>query len=224
MTNSITAIYPYQIGTLWVFDDPAVDLREEAFVAGIDKIMDLMTAHIPNAKDGFRLLFSANPFPGANVVMEHIEKDRQTHWPATKWMKKTFIPVIQRGDWYRHAETGMEGWLCPALLKYFDNAPTHIYVKLEVDEGAAERAAERKKQAPRWPAYVPGTHVRGGGGNHPGHSPGQGYQQGGGDQIDFDFGEYADDAPVHGRSITVEEAISEDDREGWWNRARRLPN
>ena len=25
----------------------------------------------------------------------------------------------------------MEGWLCPALFKYFDKAPSEIYVKAE---------------------------------------------------------------------------------------------
>jgi hypothetical protein len=28
-------------------------------------------------------------------------------------------------------KTGMEGWLCPALLKYFDKAPKKIYVQIK---------------------------------------------------------------------------------------------
>jgi hypothetical protein len=35
------------------------------------------------------------------------------------------------GNWYFSSEFKMEGWLCPALFKYFDNAPKEIYVKAE---------------------------------------------------------------------------------------------
>jgi hypothetical protein len=32
------------------------------------------------------------------------------------------------GNWYHI--NGKEGWLCPALLKYFDTAPREIYAQL----------------------------------------------------------------------------------------------
>jgi hypothetical protein len=33
------------------------------------------------------------------------------------------------GNWYAWSERGIEGWLCPALFKYFEAAPNEIYVK-----------------------------------------------------------------------------------------------
>jgi len=29
----------------------------------------------------------------------------------------------------------MEGWLCPALFRYFDKAPPELYVKAEAKKG-----------------------------------------------------------------------------------------
>lgn len=35
------------------------------------------------------------------------------------------------GSWYRRQETGQEGWLCPALLRYFPEAPRTLYVQVK---------------------------------------------------------------------------------------------
>ena len=35
------------------------------------------------------------------------------------------------GNWYRANLPNAEGWLCPALLHYFNEPPTEIYVKAE---------------------------------------------------------------------------------------------
>ena len=61
MPNQIMIIVPYWLeaaGT-WVFDDPATDLKQEPFVEGIPEMIDDLIADIPNARNGFRLLFSA---------------------------------------------------------------------------------------------------------------------------------------------------------------------
>ena len=34
------------------------------------------------------------------------------------------------GNVYRWTETGQEGWLCPALFKYFDQAPAKLYIQV----------------------------------------------------------------------------------------------
>ncbi|MGH7971928.1 MAG: DUF6717 family protein [Limisphaerales bacterium] len=39
--------------------------------------------------------------------------------------------IVRVGNWYFSPEFKIEGWLCPALFKYFDQAPTEIYVKAE---------------------------------------------------------------------------------------------
>jgi hypothetical protein len=39
--------------------------------------------------------------------------------------------VDMEGNWYRVDEPPSEGWLCPALFKYFDEAPRELFVKAE---------------------------------------------------------------------------------------------
>lgn len=39
------------------------------------------------------------------------------------------------GNVYRWTEKGMEGWLCPALLRYFEQAPAKLYVQVKVAVG-----------------------------------------------------------------------------------------
>src|SRR5947209_5414521 len=62
--NSLMVIAPYKWNGMWVFDDPAVGLSKEPFIAGIDTMIDKMTANIPEAERGFRAVFSAAAFPG----------------------------------------------------------------------------------------------------------------------------------------------------------------
>jgi hypothetical protein len=110
--NSIGIIAPYKFEGMWVFDDPAVNLTREPFVAGIDKIIDRLVAPIPGAEQGFTLLFSATPFPGHNARLE--------------WRREE-----SGGNWYYCPQFDMEGWLCPALFKYFEEAPKELYCQAE---------------------------------------------------------------------------------------------
>ena len=110
--NSIMVLMPYHHAGTWVFDDPAVGLRKEPFVAGIPEMMDELVKDIPDAEDGFRLLFSAQPFPG------------HTH-------KLTWRRGDKTGNWYYCEQFQKEGWLCPALFRYYREAPKEIYVKAE---------------------------------------------------------------------------------------------
>jgi hypothetical protein len=110
--NSINFIVPYRYEGMWVFDDPRVGLDKEPFVSGADTMIDVLVADIPDADQGFRLLFAASPFPG--------------HTNKLEWRREEY-----GGNWYFSADFKMEGWLCPALFKYFDNVPREIYVKAE---------------------------------------------------------------------------------------------
>ena len=110
--NAIGIIAPYKYEGLWVFDGPAVGLSREPFVSGIDKMIDRLVAQIPNAENGFRLLFSATPFPGYTVKLV--------------WRREEY-----GGNWYYSPQLDMEGWLCPALFRYFDKAPPELYGRAE---------------------------------------------------------------------------------------------
>ena len=98
--NSIRVIHPYKYEGVWVFDDEKVGLMQEPFVSGADDIIDRLVANIPNAENGFNLIFSDMPFPG--------------HQAEFKWVREE-----AGGNWYMLKELDMEGWLCPALYKYF---------------------------------------------------------------------------------------------------------
>ena len=51
--------------------------------------------------------------------------------PATKFPNLTKLREEMGGCWYEANEPEGEGWLCPALFRYFDEAPEEIYVKAE---------------------------------------------------------------------------------------------
>jgi hypothetical protein len=112
MKNSIFLIKPYRWEGMWVFDDPAVGLVREPFVGGADTMIDVATARLPNANRGFIAVFSASYFPDAQIVLEWAREDGG-------------------GNVYRWPEKGMEGWLCPALLRYFTEPPAKLYVQVK---------------------------------------------------------------------------------------------
>ena len=109
--NSLFAIAPYKFEDMWVFDDPKVGLLQEPFVSGADTIIDVLTEDLPNAANGFKLTFSPEPFPGYSA-------------------RFVWIRPEHGGNWYSWPERGMEGWLCPALFKYFESAPRELYAKV----------------------------------------------------------------------------------------------
>ena len=116
--NTIFAIHPYKTEGVWVFDDARVGLAQEPFVSGADEIIERSVVGLDHPEDGFTLLFSANPFPGHQVTLE--------------WRRSEM-----GGNWYYHARADIEGWLCPALLKYFDPAPQRIYAQFRSKKRAA---------------------------------------------------------------------------------------
>jgi hypothetical protein len=111
-SNSIMVIRPYRHAGTWVFDDPDKGLDKEPFVCGIPEIIDLVVRCVDNAERGFRLLFSASPFPGHTVKLV--------------WLREE-----GGGNWYYSGQHKREGWLCPALFKYFATAPRELYAKAE---------------------------------------------------------------------------------------------
>ena len=114
MSNHIVVIVPYwleEVGT-WVFDDPGAGLHQEPFVSGVPEMIDDLVKDIPNARNGFRLLFSTTPFPGYQTLLA--------------WKREEM-----GGNWYASNEPPTEGWLCPALFRYFERAPAQLYVKAE---------------------------------------------------------------------------------------------
>lgn len=110
--NAIMVISPYRDHDTWVFDDASVGLVKEPFVAGVPEMIDVLVKDIPNAGDGFRLLFSAKAFPDYQKKLVWLRGD-------------------MGGNYYRFEDSSMEGWICPAMFKYYSTAPKELYVKAE---------------------------------------------------------------------------------------------
>jgi hypothetical protein len=113
MSNQIFVISPtWQNGVL-AFDDESRGLRREPFVGGADTILGRLAEGLvgDSAGSGFSLVFSASPFPGHQVRVDRREPEFG-------------------GYWYAHETLG-RGWLCPALFKYFPEAPESLYLQFK---------------------------------------------------------------------------------------------
>jgi hypothetical protein len=110
--NAIMVIAPYWYNGTWVFDDSAVGLKREPFVAGVPEMIDILVKDIPDAKQGFRLTFSANPFP--------------TYQKKLTWLRGDAI-----GNFYKMDDPPVAGWICPAMSKYYGTPPPNLYVRAD---------------------------------------------------------------------------------------------
>ena len=113
--NQINTILPYRSMGGWAFDDDAVELVREPFVAGADTSIDKIVEHLGVKTDKIKMTFSKDKFPGYHVKVELVTIDGDG------------------GAFYliRDDNFDLDLWLCPALLKYFEEEPSEIYVKVE---------------------------------------------------------------------------------------------
>jgi len=126
--NSIIVLQPYVDETgWWAFNDKRTGLVAEPFIAGMSKMIDVLVENIPDAKDGFNLIFSKTPFPKSRQLKLMTEEDG--------------------GAWYRDVETRLGGWLCPALFLYFDTAPEQVYVAAHPISGRIADALKALEQS-----------------------------------------------------------------------------
>ena len=79
-------------------------------------MIDGLVKDIAESKDGFRLTFSANPFPGFQK-------------------KLTWLRGDSGGNYYKLDDPPIEGWICPAMFRYYKAAPKALYVKAEPKRG-----------------------------------------------------------------------------------------
>ena len=113
--NAINVIHPYKYNGQWVFDDVSKELDKEPFVAGADTLIDNL---LPSEVEECTVLFSEKHFPSATQVIEN-EGPGEDGEGGTYYLHKrsfgkdTIIPH--------------KLWLCPALLKYFNEPPNEIH-------------------------------------------------------------------------------------------------
>jgi hypothetical protein len=65
--NELIAIHPYKARGLWVFDDPAVRLRQEPFVSGADAIIDRLVKRSLTLSRVSPCSSPHNRFPGSKL-------------------------------------------------------------------------------------------------------------------------------------------------------------
>jgi len=107
--NQINKIEIYRYLQAWVFDDEEKGLDKEPFVAGIPEILDTI---LSPAFSRAVIVFSKDPFP-SELTFRTLNLIRKEH----------------RGAWYEYHS--LEGWLCPALYKFFDDPPKTIHFTIE---------------------------------------------------------------------------------------------
>jgi len=115
--TQVQVLAPYWLpdSRCWVFDDERTGLQQEAFVLGASEMITELVKDqklLPAAKYGFRMVFSHQQLPNTHRVLLRLYED------AGGW-------------WYRQLDNNAECWLCPALFKYFDEAPEHLFVRAE---------------------------------------------------------------------------------------------
>ena len=106
--NALMQILAYRHNAGWSFDDAAVGLVAEPFVAGIPTMIDILAEQV-GAADRIVLTFAPTEFPGAVC---RLDRTKEEHG----------------GNWYAWIAHHTQGWLCPALLHYFPTAPDVIWI------------------------------------------------------------------------------------------------
>ena len=98
---------------MWVFEDEEVGLNREPFVCGVPEIFDKLLFGKGISDDRFNLIFSDQAFPNS----EH-----------ASWSKGE-----DGGNWYSMDIEGnpFTGWLCPALFRYYEQAPSDLYFTVQ---------------------------------------------------------------------------------------------
>jgi len=103
--NSLHSITLYRLSPyVWGFDDKPNGIVAEPFVGNTNAMLDTL---LENCKaKGTTLIFGDFPFPNAH---------------SFDW-----ISGDEHGNWYKY--DGIQGWLCPTLLVYFEKPPRNIYI------------------------------------------------------------------------------------------------
>jgi len=118
MANVLTVIEPYWYQDTWVFDDVSMGLEKEPLEGKLEDLgllssmLDYLVKDIPNARNGFILLFPSQPFVGYQVELTRLREE-------------------DYGCLYKVKDSGKAFWLSLALSSYFETAPESLYVKAE---------------------------------------------------------------------------------------------
>ncbi len=106
--NQINVIHPFNKNGVWVFNDESVGLFEEPFVPNVNPIIDTVVTG-----DRFTAFISHSFIPDEQIILDRVDGHEFGN------------------GWYNLRNTDLVCWLCPATLKYFEDYPKEIHVKIE---------------------------------------------------------------------------------------------
>ena len=100
----------------WVFDDTEFNLSQEAFVAGVDEVIDFITKDIPNATEGVEVHFQdgvgCDEFPF--VVLTHADSIHH--------------PILGQSNYYYCEQIDKKVWICNNMYRYTKETPQILCV------------------------------------------------------------------------------------------------
>jgi hypothetical protein len=110
VSNAINVLKLYWSAGCWMYDDREHGRFREPLVLGTSEAVDALRRldGLSPTRTPFQILFSSSEFPGAH---------------RAEWLREE-----AGGNWYAF-EGQHEGWLCPALLDFFELAPADIWVR-----------------------------------------------------------------------------------------------
>ena len=118
--NNVNFIHSYVYNGAWVFDDESRELDKEPFVAGADILLDVMSGRDKDeSKESCSFYFGQTPLPDWDVKLT---KNGIDGYDGTYYLVD-----------FPEKSVKAEGpiWLCPALLKFFVDSPSEIFVKIK---------------------------------------------------------------------------------------------
>ena len=110
--NSLYIIQPYRDLGTWLFDDESRNIIREPFVLGVPQMIDMYLEQKGIQANKFTLIFSNKDIPNADAKLI---KERD----------------LNEGAWYSLVGTDKEGWICPAILKYYETAPDKLSIIIQ---------------------------------------------------------------------------------------------
>jgi hypothetical protein len=121
MANSLFSLHAYLKEGIWMFDDESRNIKEEPFVAGADIMFDIMSGREADPTiESCSIVFGATPIPDHDIHVTLFDEDgHDGHFYLVEKFKQ--FPDMK----------GFTFWLCPALLQFFEIAPTDIFVSLK---------------------------------------------------------------------------------------------
>ena len=173
---TVFTINPYRSGDHWVFDEPELGLKGEAFVGGasvaLDEVLKDLGLFDAALQQGFVLEARAGDSQG--VIRDEGEK-YDPYWSLCDIvLSRVDNPALQHpnnvlcglpGTWYathphsvRQLEEPHVVWLCPALELFFGGKPKRIYIHARM-RGVAELISNVEEFSYRAPMVPTGNFV-----------------------------------------------------------------